>query len=518
MRFPLWLRLFLALAALSGLALAGFAGWQQRDFRQGFLGYLDEMTLERVQPVAPALAASYAEHGNWDFLRDNRELFGRIVEAAVPWHRRRDERPPPPPPRDDPNAPNHDQPDHPGDHGPDSRFDNGRPGEPPEADANGRPDFRPPPRGDRPPPPPRAPPELMPRLLLVDQRDIPVIGNPHVEANAVSIPVLLTGARIGTLRLQRQPQLESDADIAFARSQMRNALIAGIAILAAALLLSFALARWLLSPVRALTAGTRALAAGDFTRRVPAERNDELGALARDFNHLAATLDKHRDARRQWGADIAHELRTPLTILRGEIQALQDGIRPLGATALASLQAECERLGSLIEDLYQLSLADASALEYHFESVDATDLVLEALDLHRPGLADAGLDLIAAIEQVPAVRGDARRLRQLLDNMLANAQRYTDAPGRIRVEFKSDEKRLRLIVEDSPPGVPASALPQLFDRLFRVDRSRSRDAGGAGLGLAICRAIVDAHGGSITASPSPIGGLRVTVHLPLEHA
>jgi two-component system sensor histidine kinase BaeS len=260
--------------------------------------------------------------------------------------------------------------------------------------------------------------------------------------------------------------------------------------------------------------GTRALAAGDYTRRIAAQRTDELGALSRDFNHLAATLEQHRQARQQWGADIAHELRTPLSILRGEIQALQDGIRAVTPQTLDSLQIECERLGHLIEDLYQLALADAGALDYRFETLDLAELVQEAQALQRPACDDAGLVLDAASGTGSFVRGDARRLAQLLDNLIANARRYTDAPGRIHVELATDGAQVRLTVEDTAPGVPAEALPRIFERLYRVERSRNRDKGGAGLGLAICRAIVDAHGGSIQAQASPLGGLRVSVWLP----
>ncbi|HEY6894862.1 MAG TPA: ATP-binding protein, partial [Rhodanobacteraceae bacterium] len=284
-----------------------------------------------------------------------------------------------------------------------------------------------------------------------------------------------------------------------------------------ALALAFALARWLLEPVHALAAGTRALAAGDYARRIEIARSDELGRLAGDFNDLAATLEQHRDARRRWGADIAHELRTPLSVLRGEIEALQDGVRAPTPAALDSLGAECERLGGLIEDLYQLSLADAGALEYRFGRIDLGEIVRDALDLQNRASADAGLTLESEIEATP-IRGDARRLAQLVANLLANARRYTDAPGCIRVQARATAGGARLIVEDTAPGVPAEALPRLFDRLYRVEGSRSRAAGGAGLGLAICRAIADAHGGRIEASPSPLGGLRIVVDLPRSEA
>lgn len=477
----LWQRLFLAFALLSGLALFGFAAWQEQSFRHNFLGYLNETTLQRLAPAAQRLAHAYAEHDSWDFLREDPPRFGELIE---PGPGRPESRPPGP--RDRPPPPPEGYPPPPGSHG----------------DPHG--------------PPPHGPPDLMTRLLLLDAAGERVAGNPRVPPDADAIPIVLDDRRIGTLRVAPLPRVSGATDVAFAQTQLHSAVLAGLVVLVGALLLALTLARWLLAPVRALADGTRALADGDYARRLPTTRSDEFGALSRDFNHLAVTLEQHRQARRQWGADIAHELRTPLSILRGEIQALQDGVRPFSAQALESLQAECARLGSLIDDLYQLALADAGALEYRFESLDLAECVREAAELQRRACADSGLELETDIAAVPRVRADARRIAQLLDNLLANARRYTDAPGRIRVALDASARCARLVVEDTAPGVAVGALPHLFERLYRVESSRARDAGGAGLGLAICRAIVDAHGGRINAHVSPLGGLRVVAELPLE--
>ncbi|MEO7430938.1 MAG: ATP-binding protein [Dokdonella sp.] len=488
MHLRLWHRLFLAFAALSVLALAGFAAWQQHAFRSGFMGYLEDVSIERLQPATTRLSDAYLENGGWQFLRDDPRRFGDLIELRDA--RRRDRA------RDDPPSP------------PDDRRD-------PRVDDRGPDIFRGPRRG-----PPPGPPDLMHRLALLDATGIQVAGNPTVAAasDVRDLAIELDGQTIGTLRLERMPQIRDALDLGFAQAQTRSALLAGLAVLVGAFLLAFALARWLLAPVRELADGTRALAAGDYAHRIPTARSDELGVLAADFNHLATSLEKHRDARRQWGADIAHELRTPLSVLRGEVQALQDGVRAPTPRAFDSLNTECERLGSLIEDLYQLALADAGALEYRFESVDLSELVQDAIDLQRAACMDARLAIEEQIATVAPVRGDVRRLAQLFDNLIANARRYTDTPGRIRIELATDVGGARVIIEDTPPGVPPADLAHLFDRLFRVDASRSRAAGGAGLGLAICRAIVDAHGGSIGVEPSPLGGLRVVVRVPFAAA
>ena len=465
MNLRLWQRLFLTFAALASIALVGFVIWQQQAFRKGFLAYLDQAALERLQPVSDRLAEAYDENGNWDFLRNDTRQFGELI---LPERHRAQRQ--------------------------SKRIERLREALPPEAAAD---------VAQRHPPPAWRENEreregrrrvlegsLLSRLLLVDAQGAPVVGDPAIARGSASVPIMLDGERIGSLLLAALPRIRSAADLAFA------------------------LARWLLTPVRELAAGTRALAAGDYTRRMGNRRRDELGALAADFNHLAHTLEQHREARRRWGADIAHELRTPLSILRGEIQALQDGVRTATPAALNSLHAECERMGGLIEDLYQLSLADAGALEYHFEPLDMGEVLAEALETQLPSLEESGLAVATAIASVPPIRGDARRLGQLIDNLLMNTRRYTDAPGRLRIELSAVAGEVILVLEDSAPGVPSDSLELLFDRLYRVDASRNRAAGGTGLGLAICLAIVTAHGGHIAASASALGGLRIEVRLP----
>ena len=489
MRLGLWHRLFLAFAVLSVAIIAGFVAWQQRSFRQGFSNYLNEISVQRLQSAAERLAEVYAERGgSWEFLRGDGHAFDAYVDpfrlkrkafAEEPLRRPGDapgERGMPPPES------------------------------PPDAEA-------------RPPsdtPPPRGGPSS--RVLLVDAAGASIVGDARIagEQDLLRVTIQSGGKEVGSLLTRKvPPRAFGGPDLAFALAQRRAAIVAGAVALLVGLGFAFALARWLLAPVRALTAGMHALTAGDYARRVAASGSAELGALARDFNRLAQTLEAHRDARRRWGADIAHELRTPLSVLRGEISALQDGVRAPTPAAFDSLAAEGERLSGLIEDLYQLALADAGALEYRFETLDLAEVVRDAAQLQKRACADAGLALELNLPgDAPTVRGDARRLGQLLDNLIVNARRYTDAPGRVSIELARMQDSIRLTLDDTPPGVPAESLPLLFERLYRVDHSRARNSGGAGLGLAICRAIVEAHGGKIRAEASPLGGLRILIDLP----
>jgi two-component system sensor histidine kinase BaeS len=250
--------------------------------------------------------------------------------------------------------------------------------------------------------------------------------------------------------------------------------------------------------------------------RVDPDGEDELGRLARGFNTLAATLGAAQKARQQWIADIAHELRTPLSILRGEIEALQDGVRPLTPAAVASLGSEAARLARLVEDLHTLSLSDLGALTYHKEPLDLAEVVTDVLDAQRRALQEKGLRV--QLELDPAtVLGDADRLSQVFANLLQNSLRYTDSPGTLRVALRKNATSIQVLWEDSAPGVPSGDLARLTERLFRVEGSRNRASGGSGLGLAIAHAIVQAHGGELAAHASALGGLRIELSFPAFH-
>ena len=214
-------------------------------------------------------------------------------------------------------------------------------------------------------------------------------------------------------------------------------------------------------------------------------------------------------------ADVSHELRTPLTVLSGELEALEDGVRPLSRESLASLRGEVNALAKLVNDLNQLALADVGALAYRKETVDIAPLVQQAIESHRERVAERGLALEASLDQGALVFADADRLQQMFRNLLENAARYTDRGGRVRVALRRADGQVAIEFDDTAPGVPSEALPHLFERFYRVEGSRSRANGGTGLGLSICRSIAAAHGGDIAASASPLGGLRVSVTLPV---
>lgn len=295
-------------------------------------------------------------------------------------------------------------------------------------------------------------------------------------------------------------------------------LLAGFAGAGAAAAAGFLLARYIASPLRALAAASRGVAAGDLSNRMPEGGNDEIADVAAAFNHMAAALERQDEERRRFMADIAHELRTPLAVLQAEIEALQDGVTKASAERLASLHDEIDLLGRLVQDLRTLSLAEAGELPLTISQQDPTDLLQRAVNA---AAAQAGATGVAVRLEItgplPPAAVDGDRIAQVLHNLLSNALRH--ARREVVVSASAANQRLRVSVRDDGPGIPEDALPHLFDRFYRADPARSRTTGGSGLGLAIARQILLAHGGSIAAANNhPPPGAVFTFELPAAAA
>ena len=465
MRITIGTRIFLALTLVSFVILTLNAAVTRWNFERSFLDYVAQQEASTVSDAASDLADLYRIEGGWASLRGNPRRWNDLLRPD-------------------------------GQRSPPER----RPG--PEQRSAG--------------PPPPDPFELGRRISLVDADGEVIIGPTVNRGTDRSVPILVDGQTVGYVTIAPRRQLSNPADQNFAREQERSIyLIAAVALLFAALI-SAILAQQLTRPIRALASGARAIIAGRYDTRIPTVHGDELGDLAGDFNQLAETLEKNRLSRQRWVADIAHELRTPLAILRGELDAIEDGVRSFDATTRKSLQAEVARLTKLVGDLHDLSAYDNGVLEYQSEHVDIGALLGAVLENAENRLRDAGIKLTRQLpNEAVNVLADATRLEQLFANLLENTVRYTDSPGSLHVTCTVDSKMVDLQFSDSAPGVPNRSLGQLFDRLFRVSTSRSRDSGGSGLGLSICKAIVDAHGGTIQAMNSDAGGLLIRVRLPL---
>lgn len=452
-------KLFAAMLVCIMLVLGVMLATQRIGFQHSFLNYLSQQEVERAEALVQGLAQYHAEHAGWSTLRNDHRQWRRLLWQ---WQYRQ--------------------------LGVDSI-------EPLQPDVLA----------------------FAPRLTLLDAQRRIVVGNPQPASDAVLKPIEIEARAVGWLAISPYTRLTDTVDLQFEAQQWRAAWLGALLAVLLAGLTAIMLARWFVAPLRHVAVASRRLGAGDYRVRVSVSGDDELARLGRDFNRLAATLEANEHARRDFMADIAHELRTPLTVLRGELEALLDGVRPLSREALVSLQQEVGTLTQLVEDLRQLALSDRGSLSYRFVPVDVSALVADEVRARQSDFAAAGLTLRhVGPEGSLFLPADGERLRQLLRNLLANSQRYTDAPGEVMVRLHVDPEAVQLIVEDSAPGVPDDRLPHLFERLYRLDASRSRRSGGSGLGLAIVQAIAQAHGGRATARASSLGGLAIEVHLPRE--
>ncbi len=285
----------------------------------------------------------------------------------------------------------------------------------------------------------------------------------------------------------------------------------------AAGLTAFLTGRYITRRLWVMADSAGAIAAGDFTRRVPDSSADELGELANAFNRMAGSLASQEEARRRLAADIAHELRTPLAVLQGEIEALQDGVVESTSERFDSLHEQTELLTRLVDDLHTLSLADSGQLQLQVRQHDLRETARRAMAAVAGQAQRKGVELQLGRQDRPAsVTADGDRIDQVLRNLLSNALRQTSAGGQITVATRTNGRRAIVDVADTGTGIATEDLSRVFDRFYRADTSRSRATGGSGLGLAIARELVRAHGGDISVRSSVGKGTTFCFWLPLS--
>ena len=505
MKFTITIKIFLAFFLLSVISVAAMVFVILHFSRNSFEDYVFQKEMASLAGTSETLAEFYRENSGWERFQQNPGLLHRTLAPGAlsdPGREPRDSRPPGlnPPPRDGQPPPDF--------------F--GRPGEPPPP-----PPGAPPLQGvgrDRRPPRPGDPAEMVPRLSLFDRDKNLVAGGRAPISESSLIPIVANGETVGWLGLHRAPRMMHPLDREFMEKQTGVLYLTGLLILLLSAPVAFLLARNLVAPIRQLTAATAALAGRRFETRVRVDTSDELGQLARDFNAMAETLGAYEDRQRQWLADISHELLTPLAVLIGEIEAIQDGVRKPDQKSLDSLRSEAERINRIVADLHLLSLAEAESFPMQKKSARPVLVLVRTLELFSRRLEQAGMKVVAEMAggEVAEILGDEGRLTQLFSNLLENILRYADKPGTVWARAAAAGGRLTISVEDSGPGVPTNALPRLFDRLYRVDKSRSRATGGSGLGLSICKTIVENHGGRIHATIGHAGGLKIEIDFPLR--
>ncbi|EKT63561.1 two-component system sensor histidine kinase BaeS [Providencia burhodogranariea] len=448
-------RLFLAIFATCLLLVVIMHQGVRLSFQHGFVDYIKENEQQRAELIAEALAEQYDEAGSWRFLIRNERAFFNILRSIE-----------------------HDQRSH-----------------PPAQHKGWRTFFW----------------VLDSQERLIFGRDVPltsdVIRQPITTSNGKVVGWLIASYRNG---------ISSVLDRRFDEQQMYTSwIIAGLSLFVA-LIATLFLARGFLKPIKRLLEGTNQLASGDFSTRVPEVGRDELGQLAKDFNHLASTLEKNEQMRRDYMADISHELRTPLSVLQGELEAVQDGVRQATPETINSLLAETQTLIKLVNDLHQLSLSDRGSLVYRIQSADIIPIIDMAIGQARWRLEEKQLTVEQNLPEQQIMNIDPDRILQLFYNLMENSLRYTEPKGKIIISTTIDDGQFLIYWEDSAPGLTEQQCSHLFERFYRAEESRNRASGGSGLGLAICYNIIEAHNGSIDASSSPLGGVRITIHLPLK--
>jgi len=363
-------------------------------------------------------------------------------------------------------------------------------------------------------------------VMLADARGIVVADTLPGHAGetvsptllATGTPIQVNGQTVGTLVVEGDMMsgFDDPAAQAFLNQVNRSLLLAGLAAGVIALALGFVLFRQITAPLNALANASDKIAAGDLSARADAQGNDEIARVARSFNAMADHLARSETARRNMLADIAHELRNPIGVISSHLEALMDGVFPLNQEQIASLHDETLLLTRLVADLRELALADAGQLTLTREPTDLGALVERAIAAFQAQAAEQQITLTAQIEEnIPPMNLDAQRIEQVLRNLLSNALRYTPPHGTVSVQLAREGNFARVQVRDTGAGIAPKDLAHVFERFWRADKSRSRAQGNAGLGLAIAKQWVEAHGGQIGVTSVPQQGSAFWFTLPL---
>lgn len=510
MKFNLRIQVFLVFACFAVLLTGGLFLYSRLSFERSFSHYIEQKEATRNARLIMALEQQATYKGNLDAFKINPHYWELFVWRYTGNMRQRGERPIPFPasPELDPDT----------DDNNDNRTDSNvfllrknaqqEPGEN-TREARQPDDFL------------RHQPYK--RFILLDHEKKIISGkkwrNESYFFSDLHINIDGNKKLVGYLGTPMNPALRDLRDNEFARRQQNHFLLMAMVALSIALVCAIPLSYLLTQRVKKLALHVQQLSKGEYQQRLSTKGQDEISTLAENLNHLAHTLNQTEQARKRWVADISHELRTPLSVLKADLEALEDGVRKFDAKTISRLQKHAARLTSLVNDLYQLSLTDIGAMSYRKQTCDIAEIIEELSVSLQDRLTGHQLELQLKLPSQPIIAfADPERLHQLFLNLFNNSINYTEAPGNIRVTLTEDAHQAIFTIEDSAPGVDPALHEKLFERLYRAESSRSRETGGAGLGLSICRNIVEAHAGRVSIETSELGGLKVSVYLPLQES
>lgn len=308
----------------------------------------------------------------------------------------------------------------------------------------------------------------------------------------------------------------TDLSASFTRAINEVLLVATSLAIVTAVLVSTLVTRRIVRPIQEMKGASRRIAGGRYDERVRIAGEDELADLAHSFNQMAHTLAQTEERRRQLIGDVAHELRTPLSSIKSVMEGLQDNVLPAEPATFLDVQREVSRLQRLVHDLEELSRAEAGQIPLERQTTSPAAFIQPAIDRLRLQFADKEVSLTPRLDSdLPPVHVDVARMTQVLLNLLGNALQYTPSGGQVTINAWADNGNVLIAVRDTGIGLSAKDLPHIFERFYRVDKSRSRAGGGSGIGLTISKHLVEAHSGSITAtSPGVNQGSTFTITLP----
>ena len=355
--------------------------------------------------------------------------------------------------------------------------------------------------------------------VLLNKKQNVIVGHVRKEIEYEKKPIKVNHKVVGFFAFPLRKQLSDGYELAFVQQQKSYFWIIAFIAMSFVSLINFPLARHVVGPIKLVMEGMHKLTLGHYQQKIALNRKDELGELGADFNELALTLDINDKARRRWLANISHELRTPVSILRGELEAMLDGVRPLTLNGINSANDEVKHLQCLIDDLHQLTSSDIGGMYYNKSEHDLSKWLKSEVTKYSCYLANANITLESQLNSTPlSVFIDPIRLCQLFDNLMNNCVKYSRA-NKVKISTTVDKSTehpiVKITVEDNGVGVESQHLKNLFEYLYRVDDARNRQNGGSGLGLSICAHIVTGHQGTIAAEHSPLGGLAIVIELPL---
>jgi two-component system sensor histidine kinase BaeS len=478
----------LGLSVFIIFSLAIFAYW---SFGQGLISYVNSKEKEVLQPFVQELEQSFAEHNDWREWQDkDRYFFKRIgfylTDGLV-----------------GPELGSQPQPNsgHPPPNG--RRPNNNANAEPPSVVDR----FF----DERPPPPELSEPSF---ALLDTQKDV-VVGQYLENADYNYLPLTIDGQPIGTLAIAKKEQLSQDYEFEIVQQQQYSLVFVGLFLFAVVVLVSLIFARHFVEPIKNVVTGMTQLTRGNYEQAIDIERKDELATLSQHFNTLASRLAQTESQRKRWLATVSHELRTPVAILKGETEALIDGVRPPTTKNLESILSEIDQLNNMIDDLYVLTSQQVEDIQLKLQRVNLVDFLNHHQLKYKQYLLDNNIEFVCHWPLTTLELSiDRVRINQLFENIFTNCVKYSQATQIVMSVRQLDDK-VEIIIEDNGIGIAPHHLAHIFEYLYRVEEHRHRSAGGLGLGLALCAQIVHRHQGDIYARKSELGGLAICIKLPL---